>query len=272
MSEWEETEYDFSASRLKTHASCPKQYELKYIQGLEPTKGKSGYGELGTWVHLALERVLRREKAKFNQNTIHSKLKQEFFSIEDNEEVDTAVIDDDQRETGLNCLNVASRFIAAKQPKTRALEKTVNFHIDNPTIDKTAYGKIDVVTKDGQIWDWKTGSINDNYTPRDELIQGSVYMAGYHNIYDELPSAIRFVYLKEEKERELEPTEDSWQDMLQYARKLVQDESTGEFEAEPEPGKCYFCGFEMSCPASKVGIGGVNEQIDNGEVGMWDAV
>lgn len=270
--DWEKVEYDLSASRLKTHASCPKKYELKYIQGLQPTKAASGYGELGSWVHLTIENVLKDYKGKVGQNALHSKFKQEFFRLGDTDEIDTDVISDDQKGTALNTLEVAARFTAAQQPDIRSLEQPVNFHIDNPTIDRTAYGKIDVVTEDGEIWDWKTGSINENYTPRDELIQGCVYMAGYHNEYDELPSSIKFVYIKEEKVREVDPTEESWQDMIQYARKLVQDEATGEFEAKPESGKCYFCSWEGFCPASTVGIGEVNQMVANGDVDMWDAI
>lgn len=270
--DWETVDYSLSASRIKTHASCPQKYKLKYVLGLEPTKAKKGYGELGSWVHLAIENILADEKAEYDSNALHSKLKREFFRLGDTDEVDTTVISDDQKGDALDCLEVAARFVASKQPHVRALEKSVNFHIDTPAVDRTAYGKIDVVTKDGEIWDWKTGSINENYTPRDELIQGCIYMAGYHNEYGELPEAIRFVYLKEEKEREVDPTEDSWQEMIQYARRLVQDEATGEFEAKPESGKCYFCDYEMYCPASEVGIGGVNDMLADGDVSMWESM
>lgn len=268
---WEDIEYDLSASRLKTHAGCPEQYRQKYVLNREPTKGKKGYGEMGNWVHVTIENVMGDEKAEYDEHALHSKFKQEFFRLGDTDEVDTSVIDDDKKSTALDCLEVAARYIAANQPHIRGLEVPVNFHIENPQIDRIAYGKMDVVTKGGEIWDWKTGSINENYTPRDELIQGCIYMAGYHNKYGELPEAIRFVYLKEEKERQVDPSEQNWQEMLQYARKLVQDEETGEFEAKPDSGKCYFCDYELYCPASQVGIGGVNEGLRE-DPSWWEAV
>lgn len=269
---WETVEYDLSASRLKTHASCPKKYELKYIQDLPGTKGKSGYGELGGWVHEAIENVLKDNPEEFNEHVLHSNLKQEFHSLGDTDAVDKAVIDEKQMEIAADSLEVAARFISAHQPDIRAIEKAVNFHIDNPAVDKTPYGKIDVVTESGEIWDWKTGSINENYTPRDELIQGCVYMGGYHNEYGELPTSIKFVYLKEEKVREVEPDEENWQEMIQYARKLVQDEKSNEFEAKPQPGKCFFCSWEGFCPASAVGIGEVNQMVADGDHDMWNAI
>lgn len=257
--DWENVTYNLSASRIKTHASCPKKYELKYIQELEAMKGAKGYGQLGSWVHLTLENVLSKNPNETNEQALLANFKREFFKLEDSDEIDVSAVDDRQKDTGLDCLPVAARFIATHQPNIDGLEVPVNFHIDNPNIDRTVYGKMDVVA-DGEVWDWKTGTIRET-TERDELIQGSTYMAGYHKEYGELPKAIRFIYIKEEKQREIEPTEESWQSMVQYARRLVQDEEKGEFEAKPEQGKCYFCSYEMACPASKVGFGQINEAI-----------
>ena len=43
-----------SQSKLKTFRRCPKQYEYKYIEGLEPTR-KSVPLALGNWIHSKLE-------------------------------------------------------------------------------------------------------------------------------------------------------------------------------------------------------------------------
>lgn len=47
-------EVHFNQSRLKTFDRCPKQYEYKYVELLEPKK-KSRPLFLGSWVHAALE-------------------------------------------------------------------------------------------------------------------------------------------------------------------------------------------------------------------------
>lgn len=257
--DWKNISYDLSASRIKTHASCPKKYELKYVRNLEPTKGASGYGQLGSWVHETLENVLSKNPNETNQQALLANLKREFFRLGESGEIDVSAVDEKQKESGLDCLPVAARFISNFQPNIDGLEVPVNFHIDTPSVDRTVYGKMDVVA-DGEVWDWKTGTIRET-TGRDELIQGSTYMAGYHNEYGELPKAIRFIYLKEERQREVDPTEESWQKMMQYARRLVQDEDAGVFEAKPEQGKCYFCDYEMWCPDSQVGFGQINEAI-----------
>jgi len=269
---WETVEYDLSASRLKSHAKCPMQYEIKYIKNLPPTKAKKGYGEMGGWVHQTIENVLEDNRDEFDEHVLHSMFQQEFYRLGDNHEVDKSIIDENQMDVATNSLQVAARYIASQNQYIEAIEQPINFHIDNPSIDRTAYGKIDIVTQDGEIWDWKTGTINENYTPRDELIQGCIYMGGYYNEFGELPKKIKFVYLKEEKVREVEPDQDNWQEMLKFARKLVEDEATGEFEAIPESGKCYFCDYEYYCPASDVGIGRVNEMVAKGEFDMWNAI
>lgn len=289
-------DYDLSASRLKTHASCGEKYRQKYILGREPTKAKAGFGEMGGWVHKVIENVLgdksvdtrqghvRIDGERASKHELRSALKQEFYRLEDGEVVETVHVTDDQRETAVDCLQTAARYLSKGGFSIRALEDPVHFSIDNPSIDRTAYGKMDVVTEEGEVWDWKTGRVHPSFTPRDELIQGCVYMAGYHKEYGELPSAIRFVYLHPQArektesdadgpcEREVEPSEENWQEMLRYARKLVQDEETGRFEADPESGKCYFCGWEQYCAASEIGVGGVTEAIAAGETGMWEAI
>ena len=284
MADRDNIDYDLSASRLKTHASCPEKYRQKYILGREPTKAKKGYGEAGGWFHQAVENVLGDHEGEFSKHALHSQFKQEFFRLGDTDEVDTSVIEEDLKGDMIDCIETAARFIAKEQPDIRGLEVPVNFHIDNPTVDRTAYGKIDVVTEGGEIWDWKTGRVNPEFTPRDELIQGTIYMAGYHNEYGELPEAIKFVYVHPQArerteskddgpcERQVEPTEESWQDMIQYARKLVQDEAQDSYEAKPDGSKCYFCDYEIYCPASQVGVGGATEIVEGGDYDMWEAI
>lgn len=263
--DYREAEYDLSASRVKTHAMCPKRYELQYLQEAEPTKAKKGFGQLGSWVHTAIENVLAKNPNERNQKALNANFKREFFRLSDTDEVNIEKVDEKQKSTGLDCLKVAARFISETYPEKFAggqnykisnLEKPINFHIDNPDIDRTIYGKIDVIANN-EIWDWKTGRIRE-YTDREELIQGSIYMAGYHNEFGKLPDAIRFIYLKEEKQREIDPTQDSWRDMLNHARELVNNEKTGDFPAKPEQSKCYFCDVEMWCPASQVGAGAIS--------------
>lgn len=256
-----------SASRIKKHAKCPEQYRLRYVEGKEPTKHRKGYGELGSLVHESIENVLSEMPDERNCSRLTGKLKQEFYALEESDEYDMDLIDDRQRSDGLDCLEVAAKYISDQSFDLRGVEKFIEFNMN--AIDTRTIGYIDVVTENG-VWDWKTGTIRDD-TERDEIIQGSVYMAGYYNEYGEMPEYIRFIYLKEEKVRDVHPGEDSWQEMLGHARELVNAERKGEYPADPENGPCYFCGFEMWCSASEVSPGQIQEEIDNGKTELWNA-
>lgn len=263
-------DYDISASRIKTFAKCPEQYRLKYVEEKEPTKRRKGYGELGSIVHEAIENVLTEHPTERNERALTSRFKQEFFALEDSGEYDMTLIDDQQRGDGLSCLETAASWLAKPEQdvEIRGIEQPCHFTID--AVDRTAIGYMDVATENG-IWDWKTGRIRDD-TSRDEIIQGSVYMAGYHNEFGELPEHIKFVYLKEETVRTVNPTQDSWKEMLKHARNLVNGERKDEYPADPENGPCYFCGFEMWCSASEVSPGQIQEEIDSGNTDLWGSI
>lgn len=247
-----------SASQIKRHAKCPEQYRLRYIEDLEATKQKKGYGELGGLVHESIENVLNENPSERNRSRLTGMLKQEFYSLEDSGEYDTEIIDEKQRSDGLDCLEVAARFISKQSFDIRAIEKFFKFRIDS--FGEDALGYIDLVTQN-EIWDWKTGRIRDD-TDRDEVIQGAVYMGGYFNEYGEMPEAIRFVYLKEEKVRTVNPDEDNWDRMLEYARELVNAGRRDYYPPDPEESKCYFCGFENYCSASAVSPGQIREELE----------
>lgn len=264
-------EYDISASRIKKHASCPEKYRLRYIAEKESTKMRQGYGEIGSLVHESIENVLNNHPNERNKNALTSRLKQEFYQLEESGEYDMELIDDRQRSTGLDCLEMAAKWLAKPGQDVEFREIEAVCHYDLDGLDRTAIGFMDVATQNG-IWDWKTGRIRGDETERDEIIQGAVYMGGYHNSYGELPEYIKFVYLKEEKVRTVTPGEEAWEEMLEYARELVKSEQTDTYEPDPEEGKCYFCGWENFCSASAVSPGQIQEEIDNGKTEMWNAI
>jgi RecB family exonuclease len=247
------TKHRLSASRIKKHNGCPRAYELRYIEKRDPTKKKQGYGEIGSLVHEAIENVMGANPDLRDEQSLHSRMKQEFFALED--DYDMSIISDKQKNDGLACLEVAARYVSNQVFDLRGLEVRTEYNIDNESIDSTMLGYMDVCT-DSEIWDWKTGRIRED-TGIDELIQGATYMAGYHNEYGELPKAIKFVYLKEEKERKVEPSQENWDQMLNYARRLVVSIENDDYPAKPGD-RCFWCAHELWCEASPVGTGGID--------------
>lgn len=240
--------YPLSASAIKTHKSCPEKWRFKYRTDVSPTKAGKGFAELGIAVHEAIETVLQNDP-EYEESVLNHEIRQEYNKRA--EDVDQSMYED-----GLDYLEVAARYLAANQPTIRGVEMDSEFGLSRSDIDHRFRGIMDVATQD-EIWDWKTGRIRDD-TPLEEKIQGAVYMRAYQEQYGEPPENVRFVYLKEESERILEPSDEVWNTMIKYAKQLIQAKESKEFPADPAPSKCFFCAHEFNCEASPVGFGGVD--------------
>jgi CRISPR/Cas system-associated exonuclease Cas4 (RecB family) len=87
-----------------------------------------------------------------------------------------------------------------------------------------------------------------------------------------MPEKIRFVYIKEGTVRSIDASEDNWNRMLQYARRLVNAQRGGEYPAKPSRSKCHWCSYSQFCPADPTSIQQVQAEIDNGNVQLWESV
>jgi len=243
--------FRLSASSVKTHKRCPYQFYLSKVLRLPGTKPSAGHLELGSAVHESIENVLGRERwsePPRPQNQLRQELISEFRDWNPD-------VDEDMWDKGIECLETCSEYLVAYQPDmvVRDLEPEFNFGLGRADISANFKGFIDLVSEDGQILDWKTGSVREEA----EIIQGSVYMRGYQELYGEPPESIKFVYLDEGKERKLEPSDENWDEMIRHAKKCVQDVRREQFDPDPDDSKCYWCDHEMYCYASPVGAGNV---------------
>lgn len=252
-------EYNISASQVKAHSKCPKQWWFRYQSEKEPSKSNMQYLWLGSRVHESIEEALTAESPP---PLDHQKALQSAFQNLYREK-DEYPVPDKLYKQGMECCEVASKFIVKGpsgvpddewNPTIEDIEKRIEYDISRPDVDTGVTAIMDVVTEK-EIWDWKTGSIRDD-TPHEEKIQGSIYMAAYFDEYGEAPEAIRFVYLKEGKVRDVDPSDEVWEYMLKRAKALVHAKETGEF-----PGKagshCYWCDYEFFCDVAPTGVGGV---------------
>jgi RecB family exonuclease len=250
----EDSVFRLSASSVKAHSQCPYQFYLDKVVGLDETKVGKDYLSLGLAVHESIEEVLGQERWNSPPRPTNQ-LRQELISEFRDWNPD---VEDDLWDRGINCLETAAKYLGELQSDTvvRDLEPEFNFSLGRPDISAKFKGFIDVTTEQGEIWDWKTGSVRE----KGEVIQGAVYMRGYQELYGEPPEKIRFVYLKEGKERALEPNDENWQAMLDHAKKCVQSIRQEHFEPDPDDSKCYWCGMEGHCYASPNGAGGIDYQ------------
>lgn len=248
-------DFNISASQVKQFDNCPKAYEYSYLTDIEPTKADKGYLALGSRVHESIEEVLQSEDCPpFGDRKMISKAITNTYH-----EKDEYPLDDEKYGTGVQCCDIAGKVLHKMDPDIRDVEATIRYDIDRDDLVTGVTAKMDITT-DSKIWDWKTGTIRDD-SIHGERIQGATYMAAYYNRYGEPPEEIMFIYLKEggddtAKVRRLEPTDDNWQYLLKYARKLNQAKEQDRWKATPGDF-CYLCEWEGWCDASPVGVGGV---------------
>jgi RecB family exonuclease len=265
--------HDLSASAIKTHNKCPKQYYLKYEAGL-PRGDVNQYLVVGSLVHDTLETILNQyvdSGEEFaSENRLARKIKREFHRREETDEYETVLVSDRLRSDAIESLDTASTFLVNQNPTIRGVEVRSFFELSE--IKASALGYMDVCT-DTEIWDWKTGRApDDNETDEDEIIQGSLYMGAYYHEYGELPESIKFVYIKEKTVRTIDASQDNWERMLQRARMLMNSIRGGHYPARPAESKCYWCSYEQHCSASPVSIQQLQDKIDDGRHDLWNVV
>lgn len=242
-----------SASKLKQYDRCPEAFRLKYMEGREAEGGENHYLRRGNAVHEAIEDLLTEPSADLaDEEGVQFALKRRYW---DNGGQSGYDLSDENDEFVLDCLEVAGRFIAKKDPEVLGVESEVPFgstEVDHPP---GFNGYIDVATET-EVWDWKTGSSSGKDLA--ETLQGAVYMAGYFHHVGRPPEAIHFVYLKEGKVRSREPSDEMWSTVVSKAQTLLAAIEHDSYPAKPDDSKCYWCDFEVHCSASPVGGGGID--------------
>lgn len=253
-------DYPLSASQLKTWKRCPKSYEFKYKDVFKPTKAPKGYRSMGSAVHESIENVMECNPDLRDEEQLNWRFTEELMDLDyDYPEA--------MHDNVMTCIANAARYISDRDDaEIRGLEVDHEFTVNRPDISYPFRAIMDVCT-DTEIWDWKTGKRRK----KDETIQAAVYLAAYTNKYGEVPEAIRFVYLKEREVGTISRTDNEgnefwsldeqpngWDEVIDLAKQILRGWETDEFPAKPDEGKCYWCDYEIFCPASKVGVGGEN--------------
>lgn len=236
-----------SASGLKTIKKCNLQYQFKYLTDIDGTKLSAGYMELGRAVHNAIETILNQREAVdiSDQELVSDRL---LASYSDNQEE----VPEDMVETGEDCLELAAKHLSKNADvEIEDIEEWHYFDLENGSTSEEAVAVMDVCT-DSEIWDWKTGKVRAH----DEKIQGGIYALAYEEKYGKPPEAVKFIYLKEEKVRSLDPQEQDWSEVWDYVGQLKRAHALDEWPANP-PEPCYFCSYEMFCSESPVGAGDI---------------
>lgn len=232
-----------SATSLKTYRRCPKQWELKYVEGLK--EEDKPFFNLGTAVHAALEtfydgRVAAPAPLEETLEAFHEAFDPEAY--ESPEEADR------RRADGVKMVEDFHARHAPDFEPALAVEKQLTFEVEGVTfrgivdrIDKVDGGRLRIV-------DYKTGRSFDLDRVRTDP-QLTLYQVGVEQklgmevasltLYH-VPSQTPFTVERHPEER------------VEAVRAKVRETVRGirEESFEPEPGgHCRWCDFKPWCPA-----------------------
>lgn len=253
-----------SVSQVQKYMKCPKQYELKYVNGLKESIGSSLV--MGRAFHKAMQtasikkvregEILTTEEVQdvFNDSF---KYERENSDIEWKDDNPGQINDDGIKlitkyydEVGINIV-----------PHTN--EEGIPFVEHKHTFEIVpglkVFGIIDMIESDGTIRDYKTSAKSPSKNILDEKIQLPVYAMMYRDMFKEKEKAVGFDYavnLKKEKKIMRMETEGSIEDERIERTKqtfvgVAQGISAGIFYPNEESNSCGYCSFSKICKSKR---------------------
>ena len=257
----------FSFTQLAAFRKCPLQYKYSHIYRI-PTLG-SYQRSFGQSIHLTFQKIFQLHQARTaaQQGSLFEALPadiapggwavtlEEAQAIYEDTWIDEwypdRVMHDDYRAKGKVAVDQCMAVWMAHPPKPLELEKEFILQIGGHSIK----GKIDRVDQNADgtvtVFDYKTGEAKDKLEAEDKeqlyLYQLALEGRGF------TISSLRYVYVLDRQEREVELLEDEKKDtFLTKMAERMDAILTSNFEATPEPFVCKYCDFRQVCPFRKL--------------------
>ncbi len=257
----------FSFTQLAAFRKCPLQYKYSHIYRI-PTLG-SYQRSFGQSIHLTFQKIFQLHQARTaaQQGSLFEALPADVapggwaVTLEEAQELyaDTwidewypdRVMHDDYHAKGKVAVDQCMAVWMAYPPKPLELEKEFILQIGGHSIK----GKIDRVDQNADgtvtVFDYKTGEAKDKLEAEDKeqlyLYQLALEGRGF------TISSLRYVYVLDRQEREVELLEDEKKDtFLAKMAERMDAILTSNFEATPEPFVCKYCDFRQVCPFRKL--------------------
>jgi putative RecB family exonuclease len=247
----------FSHSSLSSYETCPKKYELRYVQRV-PVETEGIESFVGKRVHEVLERLyqfsarglvpsLERVLARFRANWEEGYDPTRVRIVREGDEMA------DYLRVGERCLENAYRRLYPFDDETLGLEHPVEFQLD-PDGHYAMRGVIDRVVRarDGalEIHDYKTGRWLPKQADLDRDRQLALYEIGARRAFGET-GEVRLVwhFLRQNQVRSSRRTPEQL-DAAGGAARATIDRIRAERAWEPRPGPlCAWCEYRPLCPA-----------------------
>ena len=232
-----------SASKYETYLKCPLQFKFAHVLEV-PTPGAT-YFNVGLAVHAVAENLTNLEK-----DGITPTEEMAFEILEKNWDSNSYKSKKKENEDFSKAKEMIQTFLKwITESKNKAVDVEKRFKIELAGVPVT--GSIDRVeqTPDGnyEVIDFKTGRVYETKNTIKEDTQMNLYALAVKHLYGKLPDKTSLFYLLEGKILENVIKTDNLEKVKLNLENVTKSILNEEFEAKPQKGACYNCGFKSIC-------------------------
>lgn len=232
-----------SATKFDTYIKCPLQFKFAHV--LEVPTPQTTYFNLGLAVHAVAENLTKMEKdgidptEKIALELLDKNWDSNAYRSKKKEEEDLA--------TAKEIIQTYLKWISENPNKAIDVEKRFKIEINGIPVT----GSIDRVEKtpsgEYEVIDFKTGGVYETKNSIKENTQMNVYALAVDSLYGKLPEKTSLFYLRAGKILENPIKTENLLQVKSSLENLTKSILNEEFEAKPEKGACYNCGFRSIC-------------------------
>lgn len=254
-----------SPSRLSDFKQCPQLFKFRSIDRLaEPA---TVYQARGTTAHLALQNLYDSPPEQRTPELLYDLFRQAWAEIRDEEYPELFESVDDEREWGLESLQLLANYFALEDPRTVepvGCELDLFEQLDNVPV-RGILDRIDE-TEDGElvITDYKTGKAPPERYALPAFFALKIYALLVKRYLGRTPVELRLLYLNGPTVYSLPVTDQQLSAMERQVTALWKAIKRAEERSlyPARPGRlCDWCSFQDLCPA----FGGTGEPPEDME-------
>lgn len=238
---------NISYSKINDFNTCPKKYQLIHIDKKLPEEKQNIYSAFGTAIHYAIEQTINKD---FDLDLTITYFKNKFDELFDEIPLTKSqlIFKEEWYYKGKQMLTYFyNNIYDVVKEGVIETEKYFSYEIDK---DIFLNGLIDIIFKNEkkeiELWDWKTGK----KMPKKDNFQLRIYALCYYKLFGEVPSNIRYIFLKNNTENQtcvnVDILEHTKEELLKIIQEIKQKTEQNDFDRKINKS-CMYCSVRKFC-------------------------